>query len=268
MGSIFSRVIAAFVFSAAVASAGPNKAAELYIDCAPATPEIDSLGSCVAESSFTAGVFIRNASKLYSYQYSLAYDAARLRFVKAVKGSAECRNFLESKGQSMSFKGNKEQADSTRILIAGWLSGDDTSQCTDGTGCLALVTFQKLGIDTTALSLGKLIILDCGLDEDTACVTHGASIVPGILGAARFVRLNAVFREGIEYANGKVRIRTLYGDAPCRASISDVSGREIIRFSQGSTAMEADMKRAARGMYFISIVRGARISSYPLMVGR
>lgn len=271
MGHRFSRVMVALAFLAAITSiafGGPNKTAELFIDCSPSTSAIDSIGKCFAESSFTTGVFIRNASKVYSYQYSISYDTSRLRFVKAMKGSADCQNFLEAKGQSMSFKGTKGSADSTRILIAGWLTGDDTSQCVGGTGCLSLVTFSKRFADTASLSLTKVIIIDCNLVEDTACVVHGATVLPGTMGVARFARTGGVKQERVEYANGKVRIVMPLGGSDFRAALSDVSGREILRFPQGKTVMEADLKSMARGLYFVSIVRSNRISSYPLANGR
>ena len=79
MNRIFSRAATAFAFSAAIAIAGPNKDAELFIDCVPTTAGIDSMGACIAESSFTAGIFIRNANKVFSYQYSIAFDTSRLQ---------------------------------------------------------------------------------------------------------------------------------------------------------------------------------------------
>jgi hypothetical protein len=267
MGYFLSRVWVALWVTAVITLAGPNKAAELFIDCAPASPSIDSLGMCVAESSFVAGIVVRNARKVYSYQYSIVFDTSRLQFVKAIKGNADCPNFLESYEGQISFKGTMEVENATRILIAGWLSGDDTSQCADGDGTLALVTFRKRANDTASLSLTKIIVIDCNLDEDTACVTHGAKVVPGTMDA-HVARKNAARREEIEFTKGMIRLRTQSGREDCRATISDISGREIQHFSRGSKIMEADMRSMARGIYFISIMHGNRISSYPLAVGR
>jgi hypothetical protein len=262
----FSNVMATVAMTAAVALGGTNKDAELYIDCAPATPIIDSMGTCVTDSVFTVGICVHKAVKVFSYQYSVVFDTSRLLFVKAAKGGADCPNLLESKGQSMSFKGSRELSDSTRVLMAGWLSGDDTSQCAGGDGCLGLLTFRKRTGDTAILSLAKILVLDCSLSEDT-CQSHSARVAAGSLGVCDG-RVIAAAREKVEFIQGRVRIAAPAGEAIGRAAISDISGREIRRFSAGPSMMEADLKGAARGMYVVTIMRGNRISSYPFVIGR
>jgi hypothetical protein len=195
-------------------------------------------------------VTISGAAKLHDYQVYVVYDTARLRFVSAVKGD---HNFLESGGGSIFFQAGRSRNDSTRILIGGSLTGDDASQCVDGGGYLSLITFKKLRADTTALSLAKILVEDCGEKSDTACVTHGATVYPGTIG---------VLSSGAYAAQRPSRL----GDA--RVTVSDISGRVIHRVSAGRGAMAVDMRSTAPGIYVISILQGNTLSSYPLLIKR
>jgi hypothetical protein len=269
MNSIKIKAAFAVFVAGTIALAGPNKDAELFIDLAATTSDIDSngMGLCVADSSFTAGVVIYGARKLYSYQYYISFDTTRLKFISAAKGNDSCKNFLESKGGSNSFSGNLSRDDKTSILVKGYLTGDDSSQSVNGAGILALITFKKRTGDTTLLSLTKPIIIDFDLNEDTACVTHGAKVFPGTIGVLDS-RVYSKGRQAITISNGTVRILMPSGAQGCRAIISDISGREIRRFFYVSDRMVADIKSASQGIYYISIVQGNKTSSYPLLIKR
>jgi hypothetical protein len=252
----------------ALALAGPNKNAAFFIDLSPTSAGIDSVGSCLKDSVFTAGVFVHDAKNLYDYECYIAYDTAQLQFVKAEKGSNNCINLLESKGASSIYFNGQKSADSCHVLVGGTLTG--SSSCVDsGSGCLGLVTFRKRTGDTTLLSLSRTILEGCGDApvSDTGCVTHKAKVVLATIGVKAQFKIFQV-REKIEYINGTVRVVMPSGSEDVKAIISDVSGREIRRFSRGTTLMEADMKSAARGIYFISIAHGAKISSFPFIIGK
>lgn len=267
MKCVLTKALCALSLTAAIAFAGPNKSAELFIDLAPSSPAIDSSGACVAESSFTVGIVIHGAKKLFSYQCYVAFDTASLRFVSALKGNDKCPNFLESNSGSVFFTAKKSRDDSTRILIGCSLTGEDASQCVDGEGFLSLMTFKKLSADTSSLSLAKILVEDCDLASDTMCASHGAVVVPGTIGVLG-ERHRAIPRQTIDFSNGIVRLHLPLGCSDSRAIISDISGREIRRMSGGSDKMIATMKSAPNGIYFISIVQGNKTSSYPLFIKR
>jgi hypothetical protein len=259
----------AVFFAGTIALAGPNKDAELFIDLIATTSDIDSsgMGICLSDSNFTAGVVIHGAKKLYSYQYYIAFDTTRLKFISAAKGNDSCPNILESKGGSNSFSGKLSKDDKTRILVTGYLSGSDSSQCVDGSGMLALLTFKKRSADTTLITLTKPLVLDFDQAEDTACVTHGAKVFPGTIGVLDS-RVHFVGRQTISISNGIVRIPKSSGVQDCKAVISDISGRVIRHFFIESDKMVANMKSASQGFYYISIVQGNKTKSYPLFIKR
>jgi hypothetical protein len=269
MNLIKMKTAFAVFVAGTIALAGPNKDAELFIDLVATTSDIDSsgMGICRVDSSFTAGVVIHGVKKLYSYQYYVAFDTTRLKFISAAKGSDSCPNILESKGGSNSFSGKLSIDDKTRILVSGYLSGNDSSQCVDGAGIIALLTFKKRSGDTTLLSLTKPLVLDFDQAEDTACVTHGAKVFPGTIGVL-YSRSHFAGRQTVTVSNGIVQIFMPSGAQDCKAVITDISGREVRRFFNSSDRMIADMKSTAQGVYCMTIIQGNKKLSYPLFIKR
>jgi hypothetical protein len=259
-----ARILIAIATAASLAIAGPNEKAEFFIDLSVASASIDSSVAVPAESSFVAGVAISGAKKLYDYQCYVVYDTARLRFLSAVKGD---HNFLESTGGSVIFQAKKSHDDSTRILIGGALMGDDASQCVDGGGFLSLLTFRKLTADTTTLSLVKILVEDCDLKSDTACVAHGARVFPGTIRVLEN-RTRAVQRHTVDFSSGILRFLAHSGQGDARATVTDISGHVIRRLDGGHGMMTVDMRSAPQGVYVISILQGTTSSSYPLLIKR
>ncbi len=265
MNSTIGKVILATALMIGVSLAGPNKAAELFVDCGVSTTNIDSVGICQKDSTISVGVILHNAKKLYDFQVYVSYDTAKLKYVSSIKGNDARPNFLEANGGSIFYSVKRSRDDSTKILLGGSLTSDDGSQCVDGDGCLGIVTFRKLTTDTTKLRLFGVIVEDCSLIADTSCPLHEAAIYPGA-SAIINKKANAVIANKIEYKNGEVRL-CLRGDkADCKAILYDISGHEIRHFEGTSQTKTASLKSVAAGMYFVSIMQGQKTVSYPIIV--
>lgn len=157
--------------------AGPNRNAKLYIDFAPGTLSIDSIGGCPAESTITAAVRIEGASRLYGYQFYLKHDTASLRFVSGKAGSDQYATMLEKNGGSLFFSAKRSIHDSTRILVGGSLLDNDDGQCVSDSGQLCLLNFRHLKNDTTKISIDSLLFLDCDEQQDTGLQCFSGTIV-------------------------------------------------------------------------------------------
>jgi hypothetical protein len=265
MTSSVVKAMLSVMVAGTLAIGGPNKSAGLFIDLAPMSPGIDSMGSRAVDSNFVAGVAIHGANKLFDYQFFVVYDTAQLRFISAIKGNSDSPNFLESNGGAIFFAAKRSLDDSTRILIAGSLMGDDTAQCIDGSGILAFVTFKKRNSDTTSLFLKKPIVENCDLAADTECPTYGAKVFTGPISVLYTQKANKK-QERMACFNGIVRMGIPSGARDCRASVFDVFGREIRKFTIRQQTMEADLSTAADGMYFITIAANNAMSSRPIFL--
>lgn len=259
------KTIVAIVVGCTLAFSGPNKSAEFFIDLGAKTPGIDSAWSCPVDSGFVAGIVINGAKKLYDYQIYVIYDTAKLRYVSAIKGNSDAPNILESNGGTVSFKANRSINDSTHVLIAGWLSGDDTSQCIDGSGTLALITFKKRTADTSRLALADPIVDDCDETPDTACLLHGAKVFNGPISVIYTLKNNTI-QEKITCFNGLVRMTAPSGARDCRASVVDVFGREIRKFTIQQLNLEADLSAVAEGMYFVTMASNNKVITRPIFL--
>lgn len=185
---------------------GPNADAKLYFDFNGVSSSIDSVATCPAESTITAAVVIRDASRLYDYQLYVRYDTARLRFVSALKGNGALANLLESAGGNVVFTAKKSMYDSCRILAGCSILGDDPSQCPSGDGILCLFSFKKRTSDTTVISIESPLCEDYDQTADSAMRCHPGRIVPGEYTSIAWARpktASAVFERG----NGTVRFR-------------------------------------------------------------
>jgi hypothetical protein len=260
-------IMAAVATAVSLAIAGPNEKAEFFIDVSVASAAVDSSVAVPADSSFVAGIVVSGAKKLYDYELYMVYDTARLRFVSATKGSDQCKNFLESGGGSIFFQAKKSREDSTRILIGGTLTGDESSQCVDGGGFLSLVTFKKRTADTTMLSLTKILVEDCSQSADTACVTHGAKVFPGTIGVLSN-NIRAAQKRTVDFSDGTLKIIAPTGQGDAKVTLSDISGRVLRRMNIGGCMTAVDIKSVSQGVYVLSILQGNSSSSYPLLIKR
>ena len=157
-----------------LAVAGPNENAKLYVDFSIESDAIDSVGGCAVDSTITAAIKIHDASKLYSYEFYLKYDTSSLVFVSGKSGE----NILDMNGGSGNFKATRSKKDSTQLLIACFLMGDDPSECVSGNGVLGLINFKLKKQDTTLLSITSRKFIDCDLTEDTTLQCFNGSIIP------------------------------------------------------------------------------------------
>jgi len=265
MNDSIMRMFFGITVAVVLVHAGPNRNAELFIDCAPKTAGIDSVGTCSKDSAVTIAIVLNGAHKVYDYQLFLVYDTAQLKFVSANKGNETCPNLLEANGGSIIFNSQKSINDSTRIRIGNSLISDDTAQCVSGSGCLALVTFKKRTIDTTRISLTKVLVEDCSSIADTSCPTHSAAITPATIA----VRWNYVVRsqeKRWEYNHDQIKVYVSSANVNCQASILDITGRTTQRLNRTHEYMVAEMASASPGMYILSIVQDAHHTTYPFIV--
>ena len=267
MNDSIMRMFFGITVAVVLVHAGPNRNAELFIDCAPKTAGIDSVGTCIKDSALTMAIVLKGAKKVFDYQLFLGYDTAQLKFVSAIKGNDTFPNFLETNGGSIFFNSQKSINDSTLIRIGNTLLNDVTAQCVSGSGFLALVTFKKRTIDTTRISLSKVLLEDCSpiAITDTACPTHGAAIFPATIA----VRWNSVVRsqeKRWEYNHDQIKVYVSSANVNCQASILDITGRTAQRLNRTHEYMVADMTSASPGMYILSIVQDAHHTTYPFIV--
>jgi hypothetical protein len=255
--ALFSVILGSIIF------AGPNKSAELFVDCAPETPQIDSMSTCPTDSTFTVGIAIRGIQKMYGYQLYISIDTSHLRLISVQKGDDARPNILESSGGSINFTMKRSKDDSTQTLVGASLSGDDSTQCVNGSGLCALLTLKKRTDDTTDVKLRGVIVVNCELVDDIDLVCHKAVIAPGQSSVISL--LKNVRRDKIEMCGGMIRISPQWS-AECRLSITDISGREVKRFPAGTTVI--DMRRATSGVYIVRVARNGGALSYPLVVSR
>lgn len=154
---------------------------------ADAAPDPATLGTDVS-----VDVRIADIVDLYGYQFTLNYNASLLRAIGVTEGA-----FLGSAGQTFSYGGDIDNTAGSISFIFNSLIGDIPGA--SGSGSLAQIRFETIGIGSSALSFSDVLFLD-SLGADIA-VDAGASqvgVVPepagymlmgiGLIGAAALRR--------------------------------------------------------------------------------
>jgi hypothetical protein len=249
----------------AIVMAGQNSSSKLFFDTDISSPQIDSVRYCLKDSLFTLGINIADASVLYSYQVFLQYDTSRLQFVSAAKGNDVRGNFLESNGGSLSsFLGIRSKDDSTRILIAGTLQGNDKSQCVSGSGSIALVVFKMKMTDSTKLTFVKPIALDYDLVEDTTLQRYSATIISGSSKVV-FKRNPKSNLQKINLVSGKVHI-TFPDVSRSEITLVNIKGRVITKRTELSKQLSLDLTDTGVGLFILKITQNGVMCACPLIL--
>jgi hypothetical protein len=247
---------------AEVLSAGQNSSAKLYIDADISSKEIDSVKYCAKDSSLTVGIFAADITELYSYQMYLQYDTAQLQFISASAGSD---NFLGSKGGSpMFFPVKRNKADSTQLLIAETLVGDDSSQCATGSGIIGVIQFKMKGNDTATLSLHGPKLCDFNLKVDTSIQTHSAKVVPGIPRILYKKTVNKL-NQTISINNKRVEIQ-FPDEFQSGIKIIDIKGCVVADQLTMQKRIVLDLSNYHSGLYVLMIARNGAHNACPFFI--
>lgn len=244
--------------------AGKNSSAKLYIDADIGTPLIDSLRLCEKDSTFTVGIKITDVVELYGFQVYMQYDTSKVKLVSVTKGNAIDSNFLETSGRQLIFNGKKSLTDSTQILIAGSLFGDDKSQCSIGAGVLALVTFRMKLADTSKLTLQKSMLLDFDENVDSTLQKFSAQVIPG-QSKVIFKRSVASNLKNVNMINGKVHI-LLPDVSRSEITLVDVKGRVVANRTERSNKILVDLTGSGAGFFILKVAQHGTICAYPLVL--
>jgi hypothetical protein len=249
---------------AGLVMAGQNRSAKLYIDTDISTTSTDSVKVIPRDSTFTVGVTIMNAVELYGFQVYLQFDTSRLQYISASQGNSSCPNILESKEADIIFNKKISKDDSTRILLAGSIFGDDKSQCAAGSGFLALVTFKMKATDTTTLKLLNPVFLDFDEAEDNNLQLHSAMITQGEP-AIVLKRKSAHSTQKLNQMNRKIQL-FLPDASRSEISLVDLHGRVLIKQVEKSGQILFDLTNKCAGYYIIKVSQDGVISTYPLFL--
>jgi hypothetical protein len=261
-GEKMIKVLFSTLCAVGILWAGQNSLAKLYIDTDVSTSKVDSVKMCVRDSTFTVGVNITNAVEVYGFQVYLQFDTSRLQYLSAVQGNASSPNILESKGGSIFFNKKISKDDSTRILLAGSLLGDDKTQCAVGSGFLALVTFKMKVTDTTKLMLVNPSFLDYNGVEDTNLQMHPARIVPGLSDIV-FTKNSQKSTQKINQVNRKIHL-SLSDMSRSEISLIDLHGRILTKRTEQSQQISLDFTNRSAGFYILKIAQNGVINTYSL----
>ncbi len=112
-------------------------------------------------STVTYNIAIDDIADLYSYQFSINYDARYLRALNVTEGA-----FLGTAGSTVS--GVLGMDTGLIDFVYGSLLGPTPGA--SGSGLLASITFEAIGVGTSALSFADVIFLD-SVGDDIAGLT-------------------------------------------------------------------------------------------------
>ena len=158
---------------------GPNAGASLHVDADASTPAIEY--SAVGSGSvIRIAIRIRDVRYLDGYSFDLAYDTARLVFLKADPGIPGQANILETRGGSaVAFVGRLSSRDMAQVSVGNALAGSDSTLSPSGGGLLAVLEFQAKAAGMARFTPSNVQLLDYAQELDTAISFIGASVQVG-----------------------------------------------------------------------------------------
>jgi Cohesin domain/PEP-CTERM motif len=140
------RLLIALLLGAA--SAGMSAAASAAVLSVSASPDPAVVGSTVDLS-----VLIGDIDDLYGYQFSLSFDPSVLRATAVTEGG-----FLAGGGNTAPGFGGIDNATGTVSYVYNLLQGPVAG--VSGSGTLAHIRFDVIGIGSTPLTFGDALFLD------------------------------------------------------------------------------------------------------------
>ena len=118
-------------------------------------------------SNVDLAVMISGISDLYSYQFTVSFDAALLKANGVSEGA-----FLGTGGSTFSDGGSIDNSTGTISYVFNTLVGAVPG--VSGGGNLAFINFGTLGIGSAALSFSDLLFLDSGMNDIAVTVDAAA----------------------------------------------------------------------------------------------
>jgi hypothetical protein len=165
-GRLFKTMSGVVALSAVAALSGPNAGAGVVVDHVVSSEAIEAVAPAGAVGDeLVVAVVVSNAVDLDGFAVTLKYDAAALRVKKVVESTDATPNFLKSAGGDLGPAVVK--ADKAGIVdVAGSIVGKDRSKAPEGTGVVALVVFERVKADETAVSVAAATLIDPDLVTD------------------------------------------------------------------------------------------------------
>lgn len=118
-------------------------------------------------------VNITDVSDLYTYQFSINYDARYLRAVGVTEGG-----FLGTGGSTFGDPGTIDNGTGTISFVFNTLYGGGPG--VSGSGVLANIRFEAIGVGTSALSFSDLLVLtSTGTDIAVTAAAAQLTVVDG-----------------------------------------------------------------------------------------
>lgn len=185
----------AAVLAPCLAWGGPNAGATVYVDADPSTAAIEY--SAVGTGTVVRiAVRIRDAQYLDGYSFDLAYDTARLDFVKAEASLTGTANILETRGgTAVAFVGRLSREDTARVSVGNALAGTDSTRSPSGEGLLAVLEFHAKTPGMARFAPSRVQLLDYAQVLDTAISVLGGSV--DVMATVGIRRLAAAGKNGM-----------------------------------------------------------------------
>ncbi len=132
--------------------------------------EIKPASSSVVDgSTMDIEVVISGASDLYAFQFDLAFDPALLNATATNEGA-----FLSAVGGTNFFSGLMDNSLGVISFVSASLIGPIPGA--SGSGVLASITFDAIGIGQSALTLANRVFLDSSLIDLAEVTSQGATV--------------------------------------------------------------------------------------------
>ncbi|AVR96093.1 cohesin domain-containing protein [Pseudoduganella armeniaca] len=132
-------------------------AASAQASAAPVLSVSATPNPAVRGSTVDLSVLIADVSDLYGYQFSLSFDPSVLRATGVTEGA-----FLGTGGSTVSGDGGIDNAAGTVSFIYNTLVGPTAG--VSGSGTLAHIRFDVIGVGTTPLTFADALFLDSRFD--------------------------------------------------------------------------------------------------------
>lgn len=121
-------------------------------------------------TTVTYNIEIADISDLFGYEFSINYDANYLRAISATEGG-----FLGTAGSTYGDVGTIDQAAGTISYFFNSLIGFVPGA--SGSGLLATISFETIGVGTSVVSIVDALFIDSGLLDIAVEAQSGTSVV-------------------------------------------------------------------------------------------
>lgn len=149
-------------------------ATSLSLACVSLNADVVSVTSLTVGmgSTFDLPVTITGSSDLYAFQFDVAYNPSLLQLVSINEGA-----FLPTAGSTFFIPGSIDNVAGNAVFTVDTLLGPGPGAA--GSGTLATLDFQAIGLGNGAVSLSNVVLLDSNLNDIAFTANNGlVSAVP------------------------------------------------------------------------------------------